>query len=144
MRSQSVRPEYVEFMPKALEDGVLYISKRFNTASHRCFCGCGIKIVTPLRETEYRLTERGGLVTLHPSIGNWDHQCQSHYLIIDNRVVWAAAMSRAAIEAGRAHDDALRDAYFASVALPWWRKAASWIVTRLSRVKHWLVAPFRD
>ena len=70
MKAQSMRPEYVEFIPPKLEDGVIYISKKFRTASHRCCCGCGTKIVTPLRETEYKLTERGGLVSLHPSIGN--------------------------------------------------------------------------
>lgn len=132
MKADRVRPEYVEFLPRTQEDGVLYISRKFSTASHRCCCGCGTKIVTPLRETEYSLTERGGLVSLRPSIGNWNHPCRSHYLIRDNRVIWAAAMSQAAIDLGRAHDDALKDAYFAKVAWPWWRRAWSWL-------KHWLV-----
>lgn len=131
MKPQSVRPEYVEFIPKELEDGVLYISKKFRTASHRCCCGCGTKIVTPLRETEYKLTERGDRVSLYPSIGNWSHPCQSHYWIRDNRVVWAPAMSPAEIRGGRAYDDALKEAYFAEVAWPWWRRAGS-------RIKHWL------
>jgi hypothetical protein len=43
-----MQPEHVEFIPKALEDGVLYISTKYRTASHRCCCGCGTKIVTPL------------------------------------------------------------------------------------------------
>jgi len=126
-----MRPEYVEFIPKVLEDGVLYISKKFKTASHRCCCGCGTKIVTPLRETEYELIERGDRVSLYPSIGNWNHPCQSHYWIRDGRIVWAPAMSPAAIRRGRAHDDTLKDAYFAKVAWPWWRRAGS-------RLKHWL------
>ena len=74
--AHSMRPEYVEFIPKTLEDGVLYISKKFRTASHRCCCGCGTKIVPPLRETEYKLIRRGDLISLHPSIGNWNHPCQ--------------------------------------------------------------------
>jgi hypothetical protein len=131
VRAQSIRPEYVEFIPKVLEEGVLYISKKFRTASHRCCCGCGTKIVTPLRETEYRLTERGDTVSLHPSIGNWNHPCQSHYWIRENRVDWAGAMSKAQIRAGRAHDDASKEAYFAKAAWPWWRQAGS-------RVKRWL------
>jgi hypothetical protein len=131
VKAQSLRPEYVEFIPKGLEGGVLYISKKFRTASHRCCCGCGTKIVTPLRETEYRLIERGHLVSLHPSIGNWNHPCQSHYWIRDNQVVWAAAMSQAEIRLGRVHDDALKEAYFAKAAWPWWRRAGS-------RIKHWL------
>jgi hypothetical protein len=132
----SLRPEYVDFIPSTLEDGVLYISKKFTTATHRCCCGCGTKIVTPLRETEYTLIERRGTVSLRPSIGNWNHPCQSHYLITDNRVVWAPAMTSAEIRAGRAHDDALKEAYFARVRWPWWRRAAS-------RIKGWWVRRFR-
>lgn len=136
MRALTMRPEYVDFIPRELEDSVLYISKRFSTASHRCFCGCGTKIVTPLRNTEYQLIERGGLVSLKPSIGNWNHPCQSHYFIIDNNVVWAEAMSPAAIRWGRQHDDALKEAYFGSVAWPWWRRAGG-------RIKQWLDSIFR-
>lgn len=131
MKVESIRPEYVGFIPKVLEDGVLYISEKFRTASHRCCCGCGTKIVTPLRKTEYQLTERKGLISLHPSIGNWNHPCQSHYLIKDNRVVWAPAISQEEIHLGRARDEALRESYFAKVAWPWWRRLAS-------RIKHWL------
>ena len=122
-----MRPEYVEFIPKGLEDGVLYISKKFRTATHRCCCGCGAKIVTPLRETEFSLTQRGDTASLYPSIGNWDHPCQSHYWIKDNQVVWAGTMSKEQIQMGRVHDDALKHEYFAKVAWPWWRRAASMI-----------------
>jgi hypothetical protein len=125
MRAQMMRPKYVEFIPKALEDGVLYISNEFRTAIHRCCCGCGTKIVTPLHETEFSLVERGDNVSLHPSIGNWDHPCQSHYWIRDNQVIWAEAMTKEQIRMGRVHDDALKQAYFAKVAWPWWRRAAS-------------------
>jgi hypothetical protein len=120
---RSVRPVYVEYVPKTLEGGALYISKKFRTASHSCCCGCGTKIVTPLRETEYTLEEHGDLVSLSPSIGNWNHSCQSHYWISDNQVVWAGRMSKAEIRRGRAEDDDLKDAYFGKVAWPWWRRA---------------------
>ena len=130
MRTQSLTPEYVDFIPNALEDGVLYISEKFKTATHCCCCGCGTKIVTPLRETEYRLIKRGGLVSLHPSIGNWNHPCQSHYWIRDNRVIWARTLSQEEIRAGRAYDDAVKEAYFSTVKLPWWHNAGKWI-------KHW-------
>lgn len=126
-----MRPEYVEYIPKDLEDGVLYISRKFRTASHRCCCGCGTKIVTPLRETEFKLLERGNLVSLHPSIGNWNHPCQAHYWIRDNQVIWAGSMSKEAIRMGRAHDDALKEAYFSEVTWPWWRRVAG-------RIKNWL------
>jgi hypothetical protein len=110
-------------MPRSLEEGVLYVSEKFRTASHLCACGCGTKIVTPLRETEYSLRVRGSAVSLDPSIGNWDHPCQSHYLIKDNRVVWAKKMSRAEIDFDRARDDMSRDEYFERRAWPWWRRA---------------------
>ncbi len=127
MKAHALQPVYVEFVPKSLKGGVLYISKKYRTASHLCCCGCGTKIVTPLRETEYSLTERGELVSLSPSIGNWNHPCQSHYLIEDNQVVWAGPMSKADIRKGRQHDDALKSAYFVKVAWPWWRRAWSWV-----------------
>jgi hypothetical protein len=122
MRVQFMRPSYVEFIPKELQDGVLYVSKRFKTASHRCCCGCGTKIVTPLRPTEYELIEHGGRVSLEPSIGNWDHPCRAHYWIREDRVVWARQMSWAQIEAGRAYDDALKHAYFSQGSAPWWQR----------------------
>ena len=123
MRRESIRPEYVEFIPKTLDDAALYISKKFRTASHRCCCGCGTKIVTPLRETEYQLFERGDRVSLEPSIGNWNHPCQAHYWIKNNRVIWAERWTRAQITRTRAHDDAAREAYFANSTWPWWRHA---------------------
>jgi hypothetical protein len=135
VKLQSIRPQFVESMPKPLEHGILYVSDRFKTASHRCCCGCGTRIVTPLGRTEYTLTKRGELVSLHPSIGNWDHPCQSHYWIRDNRVIWAAPMSRAEIARGRTCDDALKAAYFGKVS--WWQRATG-------AMKAWLDRWFRS
>jgi Family of unknown function (DUF6527) len=50
----------------------------------------------------------GGAVTVTPSIGNHDFRCRSHYLIKGGSIVWAGAMSRKAIEAGRTHDRFLK------------------------------------
>jgi hypothetical protein len=122
----TVRPEYIDSFPKILEDGVLYISKKFRTSCHRCCCGCGTKIVTPIRPTEYRLTERDGLISLHPSIGNWNHPCQSHYVIRDNKVLWAETMLPSDIKRGRARDEAEKDAYFGVTEESWWRKVIRW------------------
>lgn len=112
MKMYTIRPEYVEYIPKHLEDGVLYISNRFRTASHRCCCGCGTKIVTPFRETEYALTTRDGLVSIYPSIGNWNYPCQSHYWIRDNKVRWVRRWSREEINIGRVQDQAEKEKYF--------------------------------
>ena len=112
MKINTIRPVYVESFPTMLEDGVLYISRRFNTACHRCFCGCETKIVTPLRATEYRLTDTGGKVTLYPSVGNWNHRCRSHYVIRNGEVLQAGSMTQAEIDDGRACDEAQKSAYY--------------------------------
>lgn len=112
MKIRTIRPVYVESFPNVLEDGILYVSRRFSTACHRCCCGCGTKIVTPLRPTEYRLTDNAGKVTLHPSVGNWNHLCRSHYVIHNGRVLQAGNMDQAQIDAGRAYDAAEKRSYY--------------------------------
>lgn len=91
-RLSSIRHQYVEYVPEQLEPGVLYISKRFRTASHLCCCGCGLKVVTPLNPVKWELTDHGSSISLSPSIGNWGYSCRSHYLIIRNQVEWAEQM----------------------------------------------------
>ena len=71
----------VQYIPKKLEPGILYFSKKFGTATHMCPCGCDNKVVTPLGPTDWSLTIRKGKPTLYPSIGNWQIPCQSHYWI---------------------------------------------------------------
>ena len=94
MKVSVLRPEFVEFIPRELEEGVLYISDRYQTASHKCACGCGEKVVTPLSPADWQLQkDPAGLVSLHPSIGNWNHPCRSHYWIRKNRIQWAGPMS---------------------------------------------------
>jgi len=101
---KNIRPEFVEFIPERLESGVLYISKRYATASHLCCCGCGLEVVTPLNAAKWQLTEQDGAVSLRPSVGNWSFPCQSHYWIAGNQVRWAAGMSPERIAAVKARD----------------------------------------
>ena len=96
--------QFVEFMPKILDESVLYVSTAYATASHTCFCGCGMKVVTPLSPTDWRLTFNGDTVSLDPSIGNWSYPCRSHYILRGNRVIWVGKMSDSQIRAGRAKD----------------------------------------
>jgi hypothetical protein len=124
LKLQTIRPVYVESFPDQLEPGVLYISRRFRTACHSCFCGCGTKIVTPIRPTEYTLTDVNDRVSMTPSIGNWSHPCRSHYVIRDNQVLWAEQMSDAAIAIGRTRDAAEKRAYFRK---PWWTRLLEWL-----------------
>jgi hypothetical protein len=74
----ALTPEFVDFIPEVLEDGKLYISQTYATAVHKCCCGCGHKVVTPLSPTGWRLAVERGFVSLYPSIGNWGYPCRSH------------------------------------------------------------------
>jgi hypothetical protein len=106
--------EFVEFIPENLEQATIYISIRFATASHLCLCGCGNKVVTPIRPTDWKLIFDGKTVSLDPSIGNWSFPCQSHYWIRNNRVKWAPKWSREEIERERHSDHRAKERYFAA------------------------------
>lgn len=107
-----LKHEFVEFIPGKLKERTIYVSIRFGTASHLCCCGCGNKVVTPLRPTDWKLIFNGKTVSLDPSIGNWSFACQSHYWIRNNKVRWAAQWSPEDIAAGRAHDRFAKERYF--------------------------------
>jgi hypothetical protein len=111
-----LKHEFVEFIPDELERGTLYISIRFATASHLCCCGCGNKVVTPIRPTDWKLIFDGKTVSLYPSIGNWSFPCQSHYWIRNNRIEWAPKWSRKQIEHGRLRDNSVKQDYFGVVS----------------------------
>lgn len=93
MKRFTITPEFVEFIPAEIQEGVLYISDKYATAIHKCCCGCGHEVVTPLSSVSWKLYREGDTVTLHPSIGNWNFQCQSHYWIRRNKIIWASSMS---------------------------------------------------
>jgi hypothetical protein len=115
MRQATMQHRFVEFIPEVLEDGVLYVSLEYTTATHRCCCGCGAEVVTPLSPTDWRLIFDGKTASLEPSIGNWSLPCRSHYWITRNHVRWAPAWSEDQIAAGRAYDArAKRDYYDAA------------------------------
>lgn len=134
MKVRVLSIDYVEAIPRDLTEGVLYVSRRFGTASHLCCCGCGTKIVTPLRPTEFELVDEGGAVSLYPSVGNWNHPCQSHYWIRRNVVIEAGRMTPAGIQRARDHDDALKRAYFSETRESWVSRAITWIGRTLSRL----------
>ncbi len=115
MRIEAVKPQFVEYVPKVLEPGVLYISEKYKTASHLCACGCGEKVVTPLSPADWKLQIKGGKVSLHPSIGNWNYACRSHYWIRDNFIVWSTGMSKQQIARVQARDLADKARYVAIV-----------------------------
>lgn len=113
MRRTKITPVFVDSAPDQLEDGVLYVSEKYRTVIHKCCCGCGEEVVTPLSPVEWRLHKEGATVSLYPSIGNWDYKCKSHYLIIKNQVVWAGALSKRGIDLARARDKLQKKEYIA-------------------------------
>jgi hypothetical protein len=107
-----LRHEFVEFLPETLKEGVVYISLSYATASHKCCCGCGNVVVTPITPTDWKLTFDGETISLYPSIGNWSFPCRSHYWIRQNQVEWADSWSEEEVESGRANDKAAKQKFY--------------------------------
>jgi hypothetical protein len=96
----------VQFVPANREPGVLYVSRRHDTAVHTCPCGCGNKVVTPLSPSRWMLSSGPAGPTLRPSVGNWQFPCRSHYWIVDGRVRWSGAWTYEEVQRGAANDRA--------------------------------------
>jgi hypothetical protein len=105
--------EFVEFIPDELKELTLYISITYCTAVHKCCCGCGREVVTPLSPTAWQLIFDGKTVSLYPSIGSWNLPCQSHYFITKNKVVWAPKWTKKQIARGRAREAKAMENYYA-------------------------------
>ena len=111
-KQRTIRPEFVEFIPDDIKEGVLYISIRYGTAMHRCPSGCGEIVVTPIKPTDWTLIWNGQSVSLSPSIGNWSLPCKSHYWIRENKIVWAIKWNKSEIEMGRDIDARNKASYY--------------------------------
>src|SRR5437879_5155607 len=111
-RQARISYEFVEYIPNELGEGRVYISIPFTTVAHRCLCGCGREVVTPLSPADWTLTFDGEAISLDPSIGNWSFTCRSHYWIRSNQVIWASRWSQREIEAGRSRDGLVRQRHF--------------------------------
>ena len=105
----------VHYMPKELKPGVLYVSEEFDTAAHLCACGCGSKIRTPLGPTEWSVKETNSGPSLHPSVGNWQQPCQSHYWIKQGEIRWASKWTAEEIVIGRQQEEESRRAYYDAI-----------------------------
>lgn len=107
----------VKFLPKNLEEGILYVSKEYNVAGHMCPCGCGNKIITPLTSTEWNLNIINDEPTLYPSIGNWQLPCKSHYWIREGEIEWSYQWSEEQITEGSRAEEERRKAYYEKVEI---------------------------
>ena len=106
-RVLTIKHQFVEHAPEQLDEGVLYISVEYGTCLHRCLCGCGAEVVTPLSPRAWSLSYDGETVSLSPSIGSWSLRCQSHYVIQRSRVRWMRAFTSAEIDTLRRRERAL-------------------------------------
>lgn len=112
MRQVRLQHRFVEFIPEALEAGVLYVSMEYMAVAHKCCCGCGSDVSTPLSPTDWRLIYDGKTISLEPSIGSWSLPCQSHYWIQNNQIRWAESWTQLQIHSARLHDARVKKAYY--------------------------------
>jgi hypothetical protein len=89
MKTITFKPIFLSVIPESIKEEKLYISIEYNTAIHKCACGCGEEVVTPLTPNDWTLIYNGENVSLYPSIGNWSYVCRSHYWIKEGNIVWA-------------------------------------------------------
>lgn len=108
----SMTHKFIEFIPKVLENGVIYISMEYGAVTHLCCCGCGEKVFTPLSPTDWKLTYDGETISVYPSIGNWSLPCKSHYWIKNSKVKWAESWADEKIEYNRIQDRSNKEKYY--------------------------------
>lgn len=84
------------------------------TAIHKCVCGCGNKVVTPISPTGWQLEFDGKSISLCPSIGNWNFDCQSHYWIKKSKIQHAKKWDKYEIQEGRDLDLKTKDDFYSS------------------------------
>ena len=99
---KEIRLQRVQYMPKVLEPGILYVSEEFGAVAHLCACGCGAKIRTPLGPTDWSLKNSPQGPSLSPSVGNWQQACRSHYWISAGKIIPAPTWTEEEIKLGRA------------------------------------------
>ncbi len=96
--------KFIDKIPDIIEENVLYVSMEYETVIHKCACGCGNEVVTPLSPSDWSLTFNGVAISLEPSIGSWSLECKSHYWITNNKVRWSHKYSIDEIEKVREVD----------------------------------------
>lgn len=103
---------FVDLVPAELEESTLYISIKYKNAIHKCICGCGNRVVTPISPTGWALTFNGATVSLHPSIGSWALPCRSHYWIEKNHVRWSRDWSEQEVQDARHRERQEKKQYY--------------------------------
>jgi hypothetical protein len=109
---RTITHRFVETVPDDLDEGVVYVCLPYETVVHKCSCGCGNEVVTPLHPLQWSVTFNGETISLSPSIGNWSFPCRSHYWIRAGEIRAARAFTDAEVAGLRAEDrETLQSAY---------------------------------
>ena len=145
MKILELTPRDLDEFPRVLEEGILYISEECELSAHKCCCGCGEDVFTPLNPARWRLDRNCGRVSLHPSIGNWKCAGRSHYWIRNNRVIPSFGMDDEDIAEVIELDQIDREEYFAQLqpAPPTGSSQASapkprlWLARLFKRLRSW-------
>jgi hypothetical protein len=116
MKRTSISHDFVGAIPVQLEEGKLYVSIRYRTAVHLCACGCGNKVVTPIKPPRWHLSYDGESVSLAPSVGSHQFPCRSHYWIENDKIRWARPWTDEEVKAGHLRDAKDMRLYYAARA----------------------------
>jgi hypothetical protein len=108
----TIEHKFVDLIPDKIPYGILFICIRYKTAVHQCVCGCGNEVVTPISPTDWQISFDGQSVSLHPSIGNWNFPCRSHYWIAHNTVYHSNSWSEEEVKTGREKDQQKKKLFF--------------------------------
>lgn len=112
MKIDKISYKFVSLIPDELDEGVLYISLDYNIAVHKCACGCGEEVVTPIAPDGWSMIYNGEAISLTPSIGNWSYKCKSHYWIKENKIIWAEMWTDEQIKRNRKKDKKGKKRFF--------------------------------
>ena len=110
--------EFVDSVPSEMADNTLYVSVKYRTVIHKCCCGCGNKVVTPLKPSQWSLIFNGRSISLHPSVGCWSFPCRSHYWVRNNKAIWSTEWTEEEVAAGRDRDAMANEVFFRSPTAP--------------------------
>ena len=127
-RVNDVTFEFVDLLPGELVEGVVYVSLEHRTVVHKCCSGCGERVVLNLSPAGWRLTYNGETISLSPSISNGSLDCNSHYWIRENKVVWYSPLTASETRRSQESDrsDAVRHHDKPDSKSHWQRARARW------------------
>lgn len=123
------RYKLVDRIPKQLQPGIVYHTEEFELAGLLCACGCGHRI-TLLVPDSHEVWDAGGYATVRPSIGVFDAQCKSHYVISAGDVQWLPAFTGAQA-AKIMHSQIARHVARDAKPASWWQMVKTAIVSLL-------------